>query len=507
MWIANQRQCQGIDRRATAEFGISSEELMERAGEAVYAEVLRLNPEKPWLGIVCGRGNNGGDGLVVARHSSHAYKVLCIIASPEFELNENCSHQLKLAREAGIEPLFSDNANFREALSNLANQSIIVDALLGTGAHGSVLGPQRNAITAINESSAIVVAVDVPSGIETNTGRSLGAHVIANKTISFGLPKPCFFQGDGLEASGDWVIADIGFPRMLLDQTTEAEMTGSYISALFPSRTKSSHKGSNGHLLIVAGSNLMPGAAVLATKAALHSGIGLVTIASTEKVCQAVSHHCPEALLLPLPENEGVLAPLASRVLGEMQTKFSAAVFGPGLTQGEPIQELLAQLWDSWYIPAVIDADALNVVSQGVSLPHSSCVLTPHPGEMARLLEMQTSEVQANRFKTIEKAVGKFNQTVLLKGAYTMIAYTNEPIAVNPTGNPGMATGGMGDVLSGVIGTLLAQNLEPYDAAMLGAYWHGFAGDLCAQEIGKVGFTASDVASYLPQARAKIISS
>ncbi|MBX3115244.1 MAG: NAD(P)H-hydrate dehydratase [Fimbriimonadaceae bacterium] len=507
MWIANQLQCQGIDRRATAEFGISSQELMERAGEAVYAEVLRINPEKPWLGIVCGRGNNGGDGLVVARHASRAYKVLCIVAVPEFELNENCSHQLKLAREAGIEPVFSDHADFREALSNLKYQSVIVDVLLGTGAHGSVLGPQRDAITAINESSAIVLAVDVPSGIETDTGRSLGVHVIANKTISFGLPKPCFFQSDGLEACGDWVIADIGFPRVLLGQPTKAQMIGSDISALFPSRSKSAHKGSNGHLLIVAGSNQMPGAAVLATKAALHSGIGLVTIASTEKVCQAVSNHCPEALLLPLPENEGVIAPLASRVLSEAQAKFSAAVFGPGLTQGEPIQELLAELWAGWKIPAVIDADALNIVSQGVALPKSPCVLTPHPGEMARLLEIQTSEVQANRFETVTKAVKRFNQTVLLKGAYTMIGHADEPINVNPTGNPGMATGGMGDVLSGVIGTLLAQGLEPNDAAILGAYWHGLAGDLCAQEIGKVGFTASEVASYLPRARAKIIPS
>jgi len=507
VWIANQRQSQEIDRRATAEFGIPSAELMERAGEAVYAEVLRINPEKPWLGIVCGRGNNGGDGFVVARHACRAYRVLCIVVAPEFELNENCAHQLKLAREAGIEPIFSDHADFRESLSNLKYQSVIVDALLGTGAHGSVLGAQHDAITAINESFAMVLAVDVPSGIETDTGRSLGAHVIANKTISFGLPKPCFFQGDGLEASGDWVIADIGFPRMLLDQTTEAEMTGSYISALFPSRTKSSHKGSNGHLVIVAGSNQMPGAVVLATQAALRSGIGLVTIASTESVCRAVSHHCPEALLMPLPEHEGVIAPLASRVLLEEQSKFSAAVFGPGLTQNDMVKDFQAQLWPEWNTSSVIDADALNIVSQGTMLPLAPCVLTPHPGEMARLLGSTTAEIQANRFESVRTASDKFDQTVLLKGAYTLIATSDEPITVNPTGNPGMATGGMGDILSGVIGTLLAQGLKPNDAASLGAYWHGVSGDLCAKEIGEVGFSASDVASYLPRARAKIIAS
>lgn len=508
MWIANQAQCQEIDRRATADFGISSAELMERAGEAVFAEVQRLNPEKPWLGVVCGRGNNGGDGLVVARYARAAFRVRCLVTSPEFEINDNCRHQLLLARDAGIEPIFSDHPDFRSALAELLQQSVIVDAILGTGARGSVVGVERDAIEAINNSDATVISVDVPSGIETNTGRSLGANVRADKTVTFGLPKPCFFQGDGLESSGQLAVADIGFPPELLVNPTEACITDvADARILFPLRSQNSHKGSNGHLLIVAGSKNMPGAAVLATLAALRSGVGLVTIASIESVCTAVGQHCPEALLLPIPESHGVIASLASKVLLDEQSKFSSAVFGPGLTKSDSVREFLEQLWPAWNLSTVIDADALNLVASGIKLPAGPCVLTPHPGEMARLLQCSSAEIQANRFESVRQASEKYNQTVVLKGAYTLIASPGEPTKVNPTGNPGMATGGMGDVLSGIIGTLLAQGLTLHEAATLGNFWHGFSGDLCKSEIGEIGYTASDLASYLPMARAKIIAS
>jgi len=512
VWIANQRQSQEIDRRATAEFGIPSAELMESAGEAIYKVALQYEKFAGRICTVCGRGNNGGDGLVVARLASAQYEVICLVAATESSLNENVTFQLELARTAGVKPIFSDDPQFDEVLAEIKTHhltvDIIIDAILGTGAQGEISGARAKAIQAINSSGAVIVAVDVPSGIETDTGRSLGTHVDATRTVTFGLPKPCFFQNEGLKSCGKWTIADIGFPPKLLLNPTDAFLYDLVDAAtLFPCRTKSSHKGSNGHLVIVAGSNLMPGAAVLATQAALRSGIGLVTIASVDSVCRAVSHHCPEALLMPLPEHEGVIAPLASRVLSDSQSKFSAAVFGPGLTQTDMVQEFLAQLWPEWNSPSVIDADALNIVSRGIPLPNARCVLTPHPGEMARLLGSTTADIQATRFESARIANEKFDQTVLLKGAYTLVASNGEPIIVNPTGNPGMATGGMGDVLSGIIGTLLAQGLKPNDAASLGVYWHGVSGDLCASEIGEIGYTASDVASYLPRARAKIIAS
>lgn len=474
---------------------------------AVFEVIQEYLPEGGKITVLCGKGNNGGDGFVVARLSlAHHYEVHCLVAATEDELNEYAREQMHIARAEGVHPIFSDDTRWYIKTEHLGCRDLIVDALLGTGATGEVKGKVKEAIQAINRSGVPVIAVDVPSGIHCDTGEELGESVWAMRTITFGLPKPFLFEGIGVEHSGYWTVDDIGFPPALLNEPTEAKLLDCHwVGCLLPERLRSSHKGDNGSILIVAGSRRMPGAASLAARAALRSGAGLVTVAGIPSVCSAVAANVPEAILLPLPEHDGVISAEAARTLLDMQSSYHSALFGPGLTHEEPILDFLTKVWRDWQTPCCIDADALNAVSEGVRMPKTECVLTPHPGEMSRLLHSSIAEIQADRFQTVQQAIDQLEKTILLKGPYTIVGEPFQPMLVNCTGNSGMASGGMGDVLSGVITTLLGQDLPAYYAASCGMYWHGMAGDICADEIGCIGYTALDVANALPRARASIV--
>lgn len=508
MWIASSDRSKDIDRQTTENYGIPSRVLMERAGLAVFECIKEFLPHGGKIAVVCGKGNNGGDGFVVARLANDAgYDVKCVVAATESELTKDAAEQMASMRAEGVQPLFSDHERWSEKLDHLACRDLVVDALLGTGAKNEVKGTIKEAIQAINRSGVPVVAVDVPSGISCDTGEELGESVWAMRTVTFGLPKPFLFQGIGLEHCGYWTIADIGFPPAMLSEPTEAKLLDDcWVGRLLPERLRASNKGDNGSILIVAGSKTMPGAATLAARSALRSGAGLVTVAAIESVCHAVACNVPEALLFPLPEHDGVISADAARVLLEKQGRYHSALFGPGMTHEGPILDFLTKVWSDWQLPCCIDADALNAVSEGVSLPMVECVLTPHPGEMSRLLHSSVAEIQADRFRTVRQALEIFDKTVLLKGPYTIAGEKFQPMLVNCTGNPGMASAGMGDVLSGVIVTLLGQDLPAYYAAACGMYWHGMAGDICADEIGCVGYTSLDVANALPKARARMVA-
>lgn len=506
MWIADAARCREIDRRSAEEFGIASEDLMERAGKAVFEALVHLVPPSGRIGVVCGRGNNGGDGLVVARLTHQAgYRVDCLVAAAEPSLTLEAEAQLAKARAIGVRPAFAADPQWGKRLEELAQCDAVVDALLGIGASGPPREPVTGAIGAIRSAGRPVVAVDVPSGIHCDTGAELGLCVRANRTVTFGLPKPFLFQGAGPEMSGSWSVADIGFPKALLDEPTDAATLHlAWVGSRLPKRAKGSHKGDNGHVLVVAGSDAMPGAASLAARAALRAGAGLATVASTPEVCRRVAALAPEALLMPLSDSGGVVGPKDAAVILASAEKFDAAVFGPGLSDQAPVREFLEAVFAEWTLPTSVDADALNAIAQGVGVPKGPLVLTPHPGEMGRLLGSTAAAVQADRFGAARAAAERFAGTVLLKGAHSVAAHGSEPLLVNETGNPGMAAGGMGDVLAGVVGTLLAQGLTPRDAAACAMAWHGLAGDLAATEIGPVGFLASDIAERLPAARAKI---
>lgn len=509
MWIASAERCREIDRRAAVEFGLTPETLIERAGSAAQLVVQELLPEGGRIAIFCGKGNNGADGLALARFlKDQSASVDVLLASEPEELSTDAKLQHSKAMEAGVVSNSPDSAKYRHVINTLGQYDLIVDALLGTAATGEVRGTIRDAILAINKSGVPVLALDVPSGIETDTGQELGESIWALKTITFGLPKPCFFQGTGLEHAGYWDVEQIGFPTELLDEETGIWLSKQeFVRHCLPERHRGGHKGDHGSVLIVAGSKNMPGAAVLAAKAALRSGAGLVTVASIPSVLETVAAHLPEALLLHLPERFGAISPEAAKHLIEYQPRVDSAVFGPGLTTSESVLNLLADVWPRWTIPTVIDADALNAVAEGVPLPACPHLMTPHPGEAARLLKLSTAEVQADRFDAVRMLVNRYGDSVILKGAYSLVATPGCSIVVNPTGNEGMGSGGMGDVLSGVLGTLLAQDLPPRCSAVCGTYWHGLAGDLCAAGLGSFGYLASEVADALPLARAKITQS
>lgn len=498
-----------MDRRAAEECGIPVRELMERAGLAVYEEIRRQLPEGGRVTVFCGHGNNGGDGLVAARLANReGYQIECLVAANESLLNDLCRNQLAAAQAEGVPILFATDRRYQRRLECLGCRDLAVDALLGTGACGEARGPILEAIQAINRSGVPVLAVDVPSGVDCDSGEELGESVWARHTVTFGLPKPFLFQGTGLEHSGTWNVADIGFPANLLMEPTEARLIDcEWVAGMIPERMRSSHKGDNGHVLIIAGSQSMPGAAAMAAKAAIRSGAGLVTVAAIPYVCQIVAAQVPECIFFPLPESDGIIGRGAADLLLESADRWQSAVVGPGLTHREPIQGFLADLWSDWKVPSVVDADALNCVSLGVGLPQSDCVLTPHPGEMSRLLSASTAEIQMDRFGAVRQANREFGHASLLKGPYSIVGELGEPMNVNRTGNSGMASGGMGDVLSGVIATLLAQSVPTYYSASSAMYWHGMAGDLCASEIASVGYSAMDVANALPRARAKIVAS
>ena len=504
MWIATAEQSRNIDRRASEEFGLSSAVLMERAGVAIFDTVRSLLPHGGRISVFCGRGNNGGDGFVVARLAKDAgFVVECLVAAEEHELRPDAAVQMRIAQAQDVPILFYDDARWARRTDCLGCRDLIVDGLLGTGAHNAVHGAVKESIQAINRSGVPVVAIDIPSGIHADTGEELGESVWALRTVTIGLPKPFLFEGIGLEHAGYWTVEDIGFPHSLLEAPTGARLIErDWVASMLPERLRASHKGDNGSLLIVAGSAGMRGAAVLAARAAIRSGIGLVTVASVPVVCDAVAAALPEALLLPIPE----LNARAAEQIANFSRKFDAAVFGPGLTHEPHVLDFLEAIWRTWTLPSVIDADAINALVEGLTLPPGDCVLTPHPGEMSRLLQLSTAEVQHDRFHAVRHAADKTGKTMLLKGPYTLVAENGEPILVNTTGNPGQASGGMGDVLSGLIGTLLAQDIDAYHAAAFSAHWHGAAADLCAQEIGMIGYRASEVADALPKARARMVS-
>ena len=508
MWIGTAEQCKQIDADASNIYGIPPIVMIERAGLAVFDSIRQMLPEGGKIIIVCGKGNNGADGLAVARHATeHNYHIDILMTATETDLSLDCKTQCKLAKAQGLSPIFVDDARWSKKIDCLGAYDLVVDAILGTGATGQLSGHINIAISSINRSGVPVISVDVPSGISTDTGSDLGESIWALRTVTFGLPKPCLFQGIGLEHAGYWTVAEIGYPSPLLQTPTDARVASQqWISDVIPERLRIVHKRDCGHVLVVAGSHSMPGAAVLACEGALRSGAGVVTVAATRATLEIIWAHLPEVIGLELPADlDGNLADHAHDVLFRKLDRIDSAVFGPGMGQTEHVRNFLAKVWEKWEIPCCIDADALNAVANGVPLPNCEAVLTPHPGEMGRLFGRSVAEIQTDRFETVREAVEKLNRTVVLKGAHSITGSEMMPLIVNSTGNSGMATAGMGDVLSGVIGTFIAQDLTPYLAAAAAVYLHGMAADECAEKIGSIGYTAGDAASKLPVARAKLI--
>jgi NAD(P)H-hydrate epimerase len=514
MKILTAAQMQSLDRRTIEEAHISGLTLMSRAGAGVvHAMEQHFGPlAAKTVTVACGKGNNGGDGFVVARllHRKGVRVQVCVFASEESLSGDAKTMYKRFVRAASKSQVHPTPP--RDRFEGLLRQSdVIVDALLGTGLSSSVTGPYQAAIDAMNraggEAAIPIVAVDLPSGLHADNGAVMGSAVRAALTVTFGLPKLGLYVGLGIDHAGKIHIVDIGIPPEYVDAVDSriSLLTPRYIRHLLPRHLPSSHKGTFGHAAIIAGSVGKTGAAVLAAKAALRVGAGLVTVAVPESVNDVVEAKLLEAMTIPMPETDArSLSPEGLDRLAAFANDRTAAAIGPGLSTHPQTVNLTRSLIGSIDKPLVLDADALNALAGQTELlvtGKGPRILTPHPGEMARLSDHATPQsVNADRIGTATRFAQVSRAIIVLKGARTVLAAPDGTVAVCPTGNPGMATGGTGDALTGMIVGLLAQRLTPWDAACAGTYLHGLAGDLAAAEYGEAGMLAGDLIDRIPHA-------
>ncbi|HEX2483846.1 MAG TPA: NAD(P)H-hydrate dehydratase [Myxococcota bacterium] len=491
-----------LDRHTIEKLGVPAELLMECAGRAVAAFAEAELAAGGRVHVLCGPGNNGGDGLVAARHLHlRGVPVAVAFAGDPGRASGDAARNLERAERVGVA--------FGRARFEVEPGDVVVDALFGTGLARAPEGEAAALIERANAArpQARVVAVDVPSGLDADTGQPLGPCIEADVTVSLALPKLGLALEPGRSRAGRIFVARIG----IADHAPGADATAGLLTrrgagALLPARPASGHKGTFGHVLVVAGSRGKAGAAALAASGAARAGAGLVTVACPSSVRSEVAVQCAEAMTVALAESrDGELAPEAVPSLVELAHARSALAVGPGLGRGDGVREALRNALGAIERPVVVDADGLVAFADALELLRTRpapTILTPHPGEAALLLGSTADALNRDRIGAARALAERTGAVAVLKGAATVVAAPNGRVRVNPTGGPALATGGTGDVLAGVAAALLAQGLEAFDAASVAVYLHGLAGDLVAAAIGPSGALAGDVARHLPRAGA-----
>jgi NAD(P)H-hydrate epimerase len=496
------------DRRAMDELGVSGLILMENAGRGATDAIERaFGPAGGRrVAVLAGKGNNGGDGFVVARHlAGRGARVTVWLLARVSEVHGDAATNLDIVRRAVPVTEVTDTPGLERVRGALREADLVVDALLGTGASGPASGLLAEAIRLVNESTRPVCALDLPSGLSADDGTSTGPVVQADLTVTFGLPKRGLVLHPGAAHAGRIEVADLGVPRAWLGEGVSVGLLEpDDVRGLLIPRPPDAHKGRFGHLLVIGGSVGKTGAAVLTCLGALRSGAGLVTCAVPGTQQPIVAGGVPEAMTEPLPETAvRTLSEHALHRLTELASRMDAIAVGPGVGLDPETQATVRELSRRVDRPMVLDADALTALAGHLGVLREAQgprVLTPHPGEAARLLDAGVAEIQAARIESARRLAAATGAFVALKGAGTVVAAPGGEATVNPTGNPGMATGGTGDVLTGVAGALLAQGLAPLAALRLAVYLHGLAGDRAAAGLGPVGLRAGDVADALPGA-------
>ena len=497
MKVVTSSVMQDLDRRAIHDMGVPGVVLMENAGRAVF-EVLceRFGPLRArHIAVFCGTGNNGGDGFVVARYLKLAGADVRVHLAGEMDrVRGDAASHLAVLRSLGV-----------SVTQELPSAEIAVDALLGTGAHGAPREGIAEAIGHLNRTARHVIAVDVPSGVDADTGAVPGAAVLADITVTFGYPKLGLLLAPGTWLAGEIIVRDIGFDWSVLPASSPYRwVDAEEVRACFPKRPRDAHKGTFGHVLVVGGSVGMSGAPTLAARAALSCGAGLATVAAPESAQRLVAPRADEVITKPVPECAGALCAESLDQVLDAATLADAVCIGPGGTRLPGAQTLFRRLMVEIGKPMVADADALNALAEkpvDLTNRNAPIVLTPHPGECGRLLGISAAQVQEDRLGAVTQTAKRYRAVVVLKGARTLIADGSSsevevPVAVNTTGNPGMATGGSGDVLTGMIGALLARGIGAFEAACAGVYLHGLAGDLAAASLGEHSMVAGDIIRF-----------
>ena len=510
MRVVTAEEMKTLDQSAIQEYGVPGAVLMENAGRQVVEVIREIMGDVRGriITVFVGKGNNGGDGFVIARHLLNLgaeVKLLAVTDLTDSTGDAAVNQTIWQRMEQKIYTLqHGDGINIVRLV--LMNTDLIVDAIFGTGFRGEMPEKVGRLVEVLNSSGKPIVSVDIPSGLEADTGKTHGPCIQASHTVTFALPKLGLILEPGADYTGELHIADISIPSLLIERKAPPRylITGEMVNSWLPARPSAAHKGSFGRVLVVAGSRGMTGAASLAGEAAVKTGAGLVTVAVPESLHDIMETKLTEAMTIPLPDSgKGYLSRDACQSILALLDNMDILAFGPGLSAVPEVVAVVKELLPSIRVPVVIDADALNALAGEADMlrkVQAPVVITPHPGEMARLLDISTKEIQSDRLTVTGKAATVWNVVALLKGARTVVAAPDGSIYINPTGNPGMATGGSGDVLTGMVAALLAQGMSPAHAAASGAYLHGMAGDMAVIKTGMPGLTASDILGHIPRA-------
>ncbi len=507
MKLVTAAEMRDLDRRTIEEVGVPSLVLMENAGRTTYQILRREFPALSGpVAVVAGRGNNGGDGFVVARYlANDGVPVTVWLLAEKGQVQGDARVNLDILDRMGVEVSeILTEEDLGGALPHLSRVELIVDALLGTGLNSPVRGLMAALIGHLNQLRLPILAVDIPSGLSADTGEPLGGAVKADVTVTYGFPKLGQVLPPGRDYVGRLWQVDISIPPALAENIKVELAEARLLRRCLPPRPFGSHKGTFGHLVVLAGSEGKTGAAALAAEGGLRAGAGLVTAACPASLNDILEVKLTEAMTLPLPEAAGVRAVgrQALAALREFMTDKTALALGPGLGTHPETQELVCHLVRHLPQPVVIDADGVNCLGrdpQSLKEAAGPRILTPHPGEMARFLKSTPKEVQARRLEVAREVAAQYGIYVVLKGAQTVVAAPDGRLSLNPTGNPALASGGTGDVLTGLIGGYLAQRLDPWDAARLGVYLHGLAADYLVKEARVQGLIAGDLVNVFPE--------
>ena len=510
--VVTAEQMQAIDRHAIDDFGIPGITLMENAGVGIIQELQRRFPDLSHkkIFIFCGKGNNGGDGFVIARHLfSLDSEVRVLLAGKLSELKGDAATNAVSARKIGIQVDELDPDSLNRHDHKLRHCDIIIDAVFGTGLNKPVAGFMEKVIDKINQFEKFVVSVDINSGVDSESGQLMGPHVKSDLTLALACWKQSHLLHPSAGVMKETRLIDIGIPEkarvkqnIRVHQCEEED-----IKSYFQKRNPNSHKGDYGHVLVLAGSRGKEGAAGLTALAVLRSGAGLCTLALPASCQKAV--HPMEVMTSPLPETaNGTLSLQAKEPILDLLKDKSALAIGPGITTDPETVALIGEILPLIQCPLVLDADALNAISSHkdwLEKLKPETVLTPHPKEMSRLTGVSTQEIQRNRVATAAQFATEHSLTLVLKGSPTLIALADGSVTINPTGNAGMATGGSGDVLTGIIAGLMAQGLAPCSASIAGSYIHGQAGDHFAETESQTTLIAGDLLRCLPESLKRIL--
>jgi len=508
MKIATAKQMASLDAAAINDIGIPGLVLMENAGRSTVEAVVERygDPRGKPVAVFVGPGNNGGDGLVIARHlHQRGAEVRVFLLADEDRMKGDAAVNLAIVKNLA---LLLHRCATVEKLNSVKDEAagcqLVIDALFGTGLQREVTDHFAAAVEFMNALPAPTVAVDLPSGLDADNGQVLGTAVRASLTVTFGLAKPGHFLYPGRDLCGALRVVEIGIPAGIVERAgLEGEaLTAGVLQNTLPARPAAAHKGTFGHLLIAAGSIGKTGAAILSARAALHSGAGLVSLVVPKNLNPIFETSLPEAMTIPLSHSKDHLSDADQETIEAAIENKKAVVLGPGLGTDPQTAALIAALYREISLPTVVDADALNILAATPELLRAAGgprVLTPHPGEMGRLCGLTVREIQSDRLNAARAFATEHDIFLVLKGADTVIAAPDGRFAINTSGNAGMATGGMGDVLSGLIGALLAQGMSPWQAACLAVHVHGLAADLLAEKKG-YGYLAGEVAAMVPEA-------